>query len=254
MQTLGVRGLFQRVEGGDLGVFLRFSAPDHGGLAVLHCFLVGFVSPRAGDDVIDGVVRGADVERHGGELGGGAALEEEDGVILGDAEESPQIRLGFLDDGEELLPAVMEMDLAVTGLVVERGETVGEKVAICVTEFSFPVAAFWWNPTIFLELSLEKQQENNLKGSENGCKQVFLQKLVFCVAGVPLAGLAPLANAVERALGGVDGGRRQKGRRELEHLVLHEAKLDQEEGHELQLLVGLSRLQEPLHEHIWSWD
>nr|GLL19089.1 hypothetical protein CR513_31848 [Ipomoea trifida] len=103
------------------------------------------------------------------------------------------------------------------------------------TPVSFPVAAFWWNPTIFLELSLENNKKTTLKDQK-------------------MDGLAPLANAVERALGGVDGGRRQKGRRELEHLVLHQAKLDQEEGHELELLVGLSRLQEPLHEHIWSRD
>lgn len=82
---------------------------------------------------------------------------------------------------------------------------------------------------------------------------MFLQKLVFCVASVPLAGLAPLADAIERALSGVDCGGRQKGWRKLEHFVLHQAQLDQEEGQELELLVRLSSLEESLHEHVWSW-
>lgn len=42
-----------------------------------------------------------EIQGNRGELGGGAALEEENGVGIGDIEERSEIRFSFLDDGEE---------------------------------------------------------------------------------------------------------------------------------------------------------
>lgn len=81
MQVFGAGGLFNGVVSGDFGVFLGLSGPDAFGIAVFGGFFEGLVPPRSGDDVIDHVVGLAEIERDGGELGGGAALEEEDGVI-----------------------------------------------------------------------------------------------------------------------------------------------------------------------------
>lgn len=70
------------------------------------CFLEGFVAPRASDDVIDGGGGGAEVEWHGGELGGGATLEEENGIFRWDLKEGAEIRFSFLDYGEKFFASV----------------------------------------------------------------------------------------------------------------------------------------------------
>jgi len=46
-----------------------------------------FLPGGARDDEVDDVVRGAEIERHGGKLGCGAALEEEDRILRRDLEE-----------------------------------------------------------------------------------------------------------------------------------------------------------------------
>jgi len=100
-------------------VITSFPRPNHTGLAVLLGLLECLVAPRAGDDVIHGVVRGAEVERHGGELGGGAALEEQDGITRRDFQEGVEISLGFFDDGHEILATVAHLHDAHAGSLPE---------------------------------------------------------------------------------------------------------------------------------------
>lgn len=116
VEVSSVRRLLDLVEGGDGGVFVGFSRPDQVGFRVFGGFFVGLVAPRSGDDVVDGGVgRGAEVEGDGGELGGGAALEEEDGVVVGDGEEAAEVGLGLLDDGVELFASVRHLHDAHAG-------------------------------------------------------------------------------------------------------------------------------------------
>ena len=130
MQILGVRGLLKNIKGGDFSVLIGLTGPDNLRVAVLLRLLEGLVTPRSGDDVIDGVLGVAEVEREGGELGGGAALEEEDGVVGRDVEEEAEIGFGFLDDGEELFAAVAHLHDAHAGAapVVEVGLGLEEDV------------------------------------------------------------------------------------------------------------------------------
>jgi len=123
MQIPGTRILLQAIKRWNLCVLFGFPRPDHVGFAVLLRLLDGLVAPGAGDDVVDGVVRGAEVERHGGELACGAALEEEDGVFRRDLEEGAEIRFGLLDYVEKLLAAVAHFHDAHAGSapVVELG-------------------------------------------------------------------------------------------------------------------------------------
>lgn len=86
VQILGARGLLERIEIGDFGVLLGFAAPDRFRVAVFGGFFESLVAPGSGDDVVDGVIGFAEVEGDGRELGGGAALEEENGVVGGDVE------------------------------------------------------------------------------------------------------------------------------------------------------------------------
>jgi len=115
--------LLQIIKRRNLCVLFGFPRPDHIGFAVLLRLLDGLVAPGASDDVVDGVVGGAEVERQGSELACGAALEEEDGIFRWDLEEGSEIRFGFLDYGEKLLAAVAHFHDAHAGSapVVELG-------------------------------------------------------------------------------------------------------------------------------------
>ncbi|WZZ46441.1 hypothetical protein YC2023_042700 [Brassica napus] len=109
MQILSVGTLLQRIERRNLCVLVGLTRPDHAGLAILLSFLHGFVTPRTGYDEIDGIVRFAEIERQTGELGRGPALQEQNGIFGGNLEELAEIRVGFLDDGEELFPSVAHL-------------------------------------------------------------------------------------------------------------------------------------------------
>jgi hypothetical protein len=114
---LGVLGDgVERREGRVLAVFTR---PGDGGGGELLGLLEGLVAPGSGHDEV-GRIGGprAEVERDGGELRGGAALEEEHGVGVGHREERAQVGLGLLDGGVELLPAVAHLHDAHPGAVV----------------------------------------------------------------------------------------------------------------------------------------
>lgn len=115
------------------------------------------------------------------------------------------------------------------------------------------------------------------------------QKLIFWVACVPLTGSTPLLETIESTLSSVDCSSGQQRWRKLKHLILHERKLDQEEGKKFKLFWGhknnsirflllwqtilmlegsvvgitrfttdlfvrLSSLEEPFHENIWCWN
>ena len=93
---LGVQ--LQLVLGGDVGVVLVLAGGGQGDLAVFLGLLVGQVGEVSGDGVV-GLPRLADeVEGDGGELGGGAALEEEDLVALGDLQQAAELGLGVVKD------------------------------------------------------------------------------------------------------------------------------------------------------------
>ncbi|WVZ12885.1 hypothetical protein V8G54_017415 [Vigna mungo] len=115
MQIPRTRILLQIAKRRNLCVLFGFPRPDHVGFAVLLRLLGSLVAPGASDDVVDGVVRGAEVERHGCELGCGASLEEEDGILRRDLEEGAEIRFSLLDYGEKLLAAVAHFHNAHAG-------------------------------------------------------------------------------------------------------------------------------------------
>ena len=67
------------------------------GLAEKLGFLPGFLGKLTGDDVIRHPIA-HQVHRHHGKLLAGAALHEQDLVIVRNAHQCPQVRLGFIDD------------------------------------------------------------------------------------------------------------------------------------------------------------
>lgn len=92
--------LFQVLKSRDLGILVGLPGPDQIRLTELLGLLESLVSPRSRDDEVDVIVRLAEVQGEGGELGGGAALEEEDGVVVfGDSKEGSEVGLGLVDDG-----------------------------------------------------------------------------------------------------------------------------------------------------------
>ena len=93
---LGVQ--LQLVLGGDVGVVPVLTGGGQVDGAVLLGLLVGQVGEVAGDGVV-GLARLTDeIQGHGGELGGGAALEEEDLVALGDLQQAAEFGLGVVKD------------------------------------------------------------------------------------------------------------------------------------------------------------
>lgn len=118
------------------------------------------------------------------------------------------------------------------------------------TPVSFPVAAFWWKPTIKLEhslLAIKKLVRNNSNSScyhvvhvinEAHVKDENSQKLIFWVACVPLTSSTPLLETIESTLSSVDCSSGQQRWRKLKHPILHERKLDQEEGKKFKLFWG----------------
>lgn len=62
------------------------------------------------------------------------------------------------------------------------------------------------------------------------------QKLLFRIISIPLAGLSPLLKLVQTTLSCVCGCSSYQRWWKLEHFEFHQAKLDQEEGQELQLV------------------
>ena len=75
----------------------------------LGSFLDGRLAPGAGDDVVGGGTGGAQVHRQHGELQSGAALQEHDLVIAGDAQQLAQVCFGGLDHSFEFLRAVTDL-------------------------------------------------------------------------------------------------------------------------------------------------
>jgi len=115
----GLGILLDGVEGRERGVLAVLARPGDGGGGELLGLLEGLVAPGAGHDEVSGVGGPrAEVERDGGELRGGSALEEEHVVGVGHREERTQVGLGLLDGGVELLPAVAHLHDAHPGAVV----------------------------------------------------------------------------------------------------------------------------------------
>ena len=78
-------------------------------LTVLLGLLIGNVGEVAGDGVV-GLTGPADqVQGHHGELAGGAALEEENLVVVGHLEQLAEARLGVLKDLQENLRSVTHL-------------------------------------------------------------------------------------------------------------------------------------------------
>ena len=97
VDVIGVLGNVQIGAVGDIGVVLILGGSGDDDLADLLGFLDGFLGPGTGLDV-DGLAVLHEVHGDHGELQGGAALDEEDFIIVGDAHEIAQILLGFVDD------------------------------------------------------------------------------------------------------------------------------------------------------------
>ena len=112
MAEVDVGGLgveFELVLGGQAVEVIGFAVEGHAGGAQLGGFFEGGLAPRTGDDVIGRGAGGAQVHGQHGELQAGAALQEHDLVVGGDAEQLAQVGFGGLDDAFELLGAVAHL-------------------------------------------------------------------------------------------------------------------------------------------------
>ena len=78
-------------------------------LAVTLRFLDRLLRPRTRDDVVGAAALGQQVHRHHGELQAGAALQEQHGVVVGDAGERADVGLGRVEDRFERLRPVADL-------------------------------------------------------------------------------------------------------------------------------------------------
>jgi hypothetical protein len=95
----GVGGVVQRVVVGHVGGDFLGGVGEDVDLAYLFGFLDGFAGPCAGVDVVGGLAGAEEVEGDLRELEAGAALEEQDLVVVGRAEEFGHVGEGFGVDG-----------------------------------------------------------------------------------------------------------------------------------------------------------
>lgn len=91
VQIFGIRALFQILECWDFGVFVSFARPNYLRLTIFLSLFEGLIAPGSGDDIIDGVIGFAQIQRDRGKLSGGAALQEQNGVIGGNIQKASEI-------------------------------------------------------------------------------------------------------------------------------------------------------------------
>jgi hypothetical protein len=82
---------------------------DHPGLAQTLALGDRLLRPGTGVDVGADVPGAGEIERDRGELGAGAALQEQHRVVVGNRQKGPQIGLGALGDADELGAAVAHL-------------------------------------------------------------------------------------------------------------------------------------------------
>ena len=109
IEVAGLRVQLQLVLGGDVGVVLVGRGGSQADLAVLLGLLVGHIGEIAGDSVVGLAGLTDQVQGHHGELAGGAALEEENLVVVGHLEQLAEARLGVLKDLQENLRSVTHL-------------------------------------------------------------------------------------------------------------------------------------------------
>ena len=97
-RCLGVAGLALLGDVGEVGVLGAAGDVD---TAVVPGLLHRLLRPAAGDQVVGGAVRGEEVRRQHVELGRGASLQEEHGVVVGDAGQLAAVGLGLGNDALE---------------------------------------------------------------------------------------------------------------------------------------------------------
>ena len=140
---------------GDVREVLVLAGSQHIDFAELLGFLIGLFRPAAGDDVIGHAVF-QQIHGNHGELQGGAALDKEDMIIVGNAHQVPQVLLGLVHNGLEHLGAMAHFhDAHAAAAVVEHlvadlfehrlrhgGRTGGEVVNTIVHDNRPPES--WW--------------------------------------------------------------------------------------------------------------
>ena len=97
VDVVGILGNGQVGAVGDVGEGSILGGSDGVGLAIELGFLPCLLGPLAGDDVVGNLVF-HQVHGNHGELLVGAALEEQDLVVIGNVHQLPQVSLGLVDD------------------------------------------------------------------------------------------------------------------------------------------------------------
>ena len=118
IEVVGLGVQLQLILAGDVDVLLVLggSGDVHG--AVLLGFLHGLVGEVAGNGVISLAGAGQQVQGDHAELHGGAALEEEDLIALGDVHQLAELGLGIVEDLLEHLGAVAHLHNGHAGAIV----------------------------------------------------------------------------------------------------------------------------------------
>ena len=106
MQVGGIAAQLPATEIGNGRKIGVFRGGDHVYLAKAHGLGYRLPRPLPGVDVIGTPPLPHQVERDGGELGAGAALQKQHRVVLGDAQQLPQGCLGMLGHPHKLGAAV----------------------------------------------------------------------------------------------------------------------------------------------------
>ena len=109
VEVVPARPLAHGFKVGDAVEVRVLAGGEHLGLTVSARLLPGELGEIAREEVA-GAPGAHEVERDAGELQGRAALEKEDAVVAGDAQQTAQARLGVVDDGLERGGAVAHLE------------------------------------------------------------------------------------------------------------------------------------------------
>ena len=108
VDIVGIGGNVQIGAVGNVAVVLILGGGGHDDFAVLFSLGNGLLGPGAGFD-IHGLTVLHQVPGNGGELQGGAALDEQDLVVVGNVHQVAQVGLGLVDDLLEDLGAMAHL-------------------------------------------------------------------------------------------------------------------------------------------------
>ena len=194
IDIIGILGDVQIGAVRDVAVILILGGGGHDDLTVLLGLGDGLLGPGAGLDV-DGLAVLHQVPCHGGKLQGGAALDEQHLVVIGDAHQVTQIGLGLVDDLLEHLGTVAHLhdahaaaavvhhliaDLLQDGLR-HHGRARGEIESTTVFHLVFLLFIWLIGPSLFVLLLLMYSIRQSFGGinRENENMSVCLKNFQF---------------------------------------------------------------------------